>query len=158
MFSILSARLPGDTPICGVTLEPYIVCRRSDNTNAAADDVPEEGLRDGPYVLRSRWFRSNVTKGAPSCAVHPDQDAGVQCVLCLRLRLPAHVSYHCSPECLKKHWHLHRDLHATVALAQTSGAAQLPAAAGGARAISPAPAACWWQLIGGALGCQAAVS
>ena len=37
-FSILSARLQSDTPVCGVAIEPYILVRRADNTTVTAGE------------------------------------------------------------------------------------------------------------------------
>ena len=45
------------------------------------------------------------------CSVHPDREATLQCTVCLRLRVAQHLSYHCSVECLKSHWHLHKEYH-----------------------------------------------
>ncbi|KAK9806248.1 hypothetical protein WJX72_007236 [[Myrmecia] bisecta] len=86
-LSIVSCRLPsGDTPVCGVTLEPYVVVRRGEtNTTATADEVPEEGSGDSRY--------------------------------CLRFRVDSRKSFHCSTDCLKQHWSLHRDLHSQRRLA-----------------------------------------
>ena len=40
-MSILNVKLPtGDMPICGVSLEPYVLIKRGDAT-VTADDVPE---------------------------------------------------------------------------------------------------------------------
>ena len=46
-----------------------------------------------------------------SCQVHGDTEATLQCVLCLRAKVDLRKSYHCSTDCFRKHWHLHRDLH-----------------------------------------------
>lgn len=110
-FQVLSAKLPtGDTPICGVALEPYVLLRRGDST-VTSDDVPEEGS-DGLYQLRSRWYRSAVPKGGSlHCSVHPDKEATAQCIICLRLKVPVHLTYHCSCECMRNNWHLHKDYH-----------------------------------------------
>ena len=36
---ILSARLQSETPVCGVTLEPYILVRRADGTTVSAGET-----------------------------------------------------------------------------------------------------------------------
>lgn len=36
---ILSARLQSETPVCGVTLEPYILVRRADGTTVSAGEA-----------------------------------------------------------------------------------------------------------------------
>ena len=33
-------------------------------------------------------------------------------MLCIKNRVPANLSYHCSGECLRAHWPLHRNYHA----------------------------------------------
>lgn len=96
---------------CGVTLEPYLVVKR-DNAQLALEDVPDEGSPEGIYQLRSRWYRSTLPRGGAVCSVHPDREASLQCTVCLRLKVGAHLSYHCSVDCLKSHWHLHKEYHA----------------------------------------------
>ena len=55
-FVLLSSRIPSaDTPVVGVTLEPYSLVKRTDtNTTANAEDVPEEGTGESRYSLRFR--------------------------------------------------------------------------------------------------------
>lgn len=45
------------------------------------------------------------------CGIHPDKDATLQCLLCLKSRVPSHLSYHCTGECLQAHWPMHRANH-----------------------------------------------
>lgn len=61
--------------------------------------------------MKSRWTKSVVTKEGQVCWAHPDHDATVQCILCLRCKVDTKRSFHCSPECLKEHWHFHVDFH-----------------------------------------------
>lgn len=112
-FTIVSTRLPaGDTPVCGVTLEPYVLIRKADtNSTVAADDSPEEGASDARYLLKSRWYRSVTSRGGAVCWIHPDNSAIIQCILCLRTKCDVRKSYHCSSECLKQHWHMHKEMH-----------------------------------------------
>ncbi|KAL6757408.1 phosphatase family [Haematococcus lacustris] len=112
-LSILSCKLPtGENVYCGVTLEPYTLLKRGDQT-VTVDDLPEEGTQDASAVhqLRMRWYRSTVPRGGAVCSVHPDREASMQCMVCLRHRVAQHLSYHCSVDCLKSHWHLHKDYH-----------------------------------------------
>lgn len=107
-----SLRLPTyEGVFVGVSIDPYVVVKRSDGIQVAQEDVPEDGSPDGTYQLRSRWYRSTITRGGAVCSVHPDREAGLQCTICLRLKVPQHLSYHCSVDCLKSHWHLHKDYH-----------------------------------------------
>lgn len=112
--SIVSARLPtGDTPVCNVTLEPYVLIKRGDTT-VTADDIPEEGSPEPGLQLRSRWYRSSIPRGGAVCSVHPDKEATVQCTVCLRCKVAVHLSYHCSAECFRGSWQQHREYHATA--------------------------------------------
>ena len=45
------------------------------------------------------------------CWVHPEKEAHIQCILCLRCKADIKKSYHCSPECLREHWPFHKDFH-----------------------------------------------
>ena len=97
----------------GVTVEPYVVCRRADaTTTCTAEDVPEEGLdSQSRFALRFRWYRSVVNRGGAVCWVHGDREATLQCVLCLRAKVDVRKSFHCSTDCLRRHWGLHKELH-----------------------------------------------
>lgn len=109
--SLVSARLPtGDTPVCSVTLEPYVVIKRGETT-VTADDIPEEGSSEPGLQLRSRWYRSAIPRGGAVCSVHPDQEATVQCAVCLRSKVAVHLSYHCTAECFKRSWPQHLEYH-----------------------------------------------
>eukprot|EP00887_Chlorella_sp_A99_P001164 scaffold14.g1164.t1 len=108
---ILSARLQSETPVSGVALEPYILCRRNDGTTVSAEEVPAEGQTDSRFSVKCRWYRSVLTKGGQFCWVHPEKEAAIQCILCLRCKVDTKKSYHCSAECLREHWAFHKDFH-----------------------------------------------
>lgn len=109
--SIVSARLPtGDTPVCNVTLEPYVLIKRGETT-VTADDIPEEGSPEPGLQLRSRWYRSSIPRGGAVCSVHPDKEASVQCTICLKSKVAVHLSYHCTAECFRSSWQQHREYH-----------------------------------------------
>ncbi len=91
-------------------LEPYVLVRKADNTTASTD-IPEEGSSDTRFSLRSRWYRSVVNRVGAVCWVHPEKEATIQCILCLRCKADIRKSYHCSKECLGEHWTFHRDFH-----------------------------------------------
>ncbi|KAG2423839.1 hypothetical protein HXX76_014999 [Chlamydomonas incerta] len=108
---LVSVRLPtGEGVYHGVTLEPYVLVKRGEAT-LNAEDIPEEGAPEGQFQLRARWYRSTLPRGGAVCSVHPDKEASLQCVVCTKCRVATHLSYHCSVECLKSHWHLHREYH-----------------------------------------------
>ena len=87
--------LPREGVYCGVTLEPYVLIKRGD-TVISADEIPSEGAADGLYQLRSRWYRSSIPRGGAICGIHPDREATLQCIVCLRSKVAQHLSYHCS--------------------------------------------------------------
>lgn len=62
-----------------------------------------------------------LTKDGQVCWVHPDRDATVQCILCLRCKADPKRSYHCDSECLKEHWHFHLDFHKQARNSQGDG-------------------------------------
>ena len=79
-------------------------------------------LQDLLVSVAARWFQCTAAhKGdgnsnnepllLPLRQVHTDTEATLQCVLCLRAKVDLRKSYHCSTDCFRKHWHLHRDLH-----------------------------------------------
>mmetsp|Transcript_13036 Transcript_13036/g.39493 ORF Transcript_13036/g.39493 Transcript_13036/m.39493 type:complete len:591 (+) Transcript_13036:158-1930(+) len=103
---------PGSTIVQNVTVEPYVVVRRADSAaTCSAEDVPEEGTGDSRYSLRFRWYRSVVNRGGSVCWIHGDREATLQCVLCLRAKAEVRKSFHCSTDCLRRHWNLHKELH-----------------------------------------------
>lgn len=79
-----------------------------------AEEVPQEGQTDSRFSIKCRWYRSIVTKTGHVCWVHPERDAAIQCILCLRTKVDTKRSYHCGPECLREHWNFHVDFHSQV--------------------------------------------
>ena len=84
-----------------------------DDQICIAEEVPQEGQTDSRFSIKCRWYRSVFTKsgGQPVCWV-TGRPATVQCILCIRCKTDIKRSYHCSPECLREHWHFHNDFHA----------------------------------------------
>eukprot|EP00252_Welwitschia_mirabilis_P025063 TRINITY_DN7692_c0_g1_i1.p1 TRINITY_DN7692_c0_g1~~TRINITY_DN7692_c0_g1_i1.p1 ORF type:complete len:614 (-),score=96.22 TRINITY_DN7692_c0_g1_i1:751-2592(-) len=115
MLSVLRLHLPSDIPIVGCELTPYVVCRRPDNT-ITTDDIPESAPVDG-YYLRFRWYRIQGDKKVAVCSVHPSELATLQCLGCVKAKLPVAKSYHCSTKCFADSWRHHRALHARAASA-----------------------------------------
>ena len=117
-FSITSVSLPtGETPVCGVTLEPFVRCRWGDNKTSNNLSVLEEfpvetALIPASHSLRYRWLRSPFTSGeGQMCHIHPDRPATIQCTIWSKLNYPVAFSYHCSVECFKQHWHLQKQYY-----------------------------------------------
>ena len=85
-LSIVRATLQCDTPISGVELSPYVMCRRRDG-RTTTEDIAEgsaTALEEG-YYTRCVWQRSTGHRKVPVCTVHPDRKATVQCMMCLKI-------------------------------------------------------------------------
>lgn len=74
-----------------------------------------------PGLFCSIACRSTYPRGGAVCSVHPEREASLQCMVCLRCKVPTHLSYHCSVECLKSHWNLHKDYHKQQPAPQVNG-------------------------------------
>ncbi|XXG46111.1 hypothetical protein AAC387_Pa02g1030 [Persea americana] len=110
MLSVLRVHLPSDIPIVGCELTPYVLLRRPDGS-ALPDDVPESTLIDGCCFVRYKWYRIQSDKKVAVCSVHPSEQATLQCLVCLKAKIPAAKSFHCSPKCFSDAWQHHRALH-----------------------------------------------
>uniref|UniRef100_A0A7S0R3W3 Endonuclease/exonuclease/phosphatase domain-containing protein n=1 Tax=Pyramimonas obovata TaxID=1411642 RepID=A0A7S0R3W3_9CHLO len=111
MLTILKIHLPTDTPIVGCDLKPYVLVRRADST-VSTEDVPEGSQPEGSQCLRSRWYRSGNSRKTPVCSVHPSEAATLQCIGCLKSKVPVQKSYHCSQKCFVACWPDHKNWHA----------------------------------------------
>ncbi|CAA6653663.1 unnamed protein product [Spirodela intermedia] len=109
MLSVLRVHLPSDIPIVGCELTPYVVLRFPDG-NITADDVPESAPVDG-YYLRCKWYRKQNDRRIAVCSIHPTELATLQCLGCIKAKLPVAKSYHCSSRCFFDAWQHHRALH-----------------------------------------------
>ncbi|CAM6103432.1 unnamed protein product [Calypogeia fissa] len=109
MLSVLRVHLPSDIPIAGCELSPYVLLRRPDSS-VTTDDIPEQAPVDGFY-LRCRWYRIQSDKRVAVCSVHPSEPATLQCLGCVKAKLPVVKSYHCSPKCFADSWRHHRTMH-----------------------------------------------
>ncbi|KAJ6870666.1 carbon catabolite repressor protein 4 [Populus alba x Populus x berolinensis] len=115
MLSVIRVHLPSDIPIVGCELTPYVLLRRPD-TNATTDDVPESAPLDG-HFLRYKWYRIQSDRKVAICSVHPSEQATLQCLGCVKAKIPVAKSYHCSPKCFSDAWQHHRVLHDRAASA-----------------------------------------
>ncbi|KAF8085221.1 hypothetical protein N665_0676s0033 [Sinapis alba] len=113
MLSVIRVHLPSETPIVGCELTPYVLLRRPDNT-ATTDDVPESAPLEG-HFLKYRWYRVQSDKKVANCSVHPSEEATLQCLGCLKTKVPVTKSYHCSTKCFSDAWQHHRVLHERAA-------------------------------------------
>ncbi|PPD71400.1 hypothetical protein GOBAR_DD31704 [Gossypium barbadense] len=93
MLSVLRVHLPSDIPIVGCELTPYVLLRRPDKT-VTTDDVPESAPLDGHFLR----CRIQSDKKVAVCSVHPSEQATLQCLGCVKAKIPVAKSYHCSPK------------------------------------------------------------
>uniref|UniRef100_A0A2P2M906 poly(A)-specific ribonuclease n=1 Tax=Rhizophora mucronata TaxID=61149 RepID=A0A2P2M906_RHIMU len=115
MLSVLRVHLPSDIPIVGCELTPYVLLRRPDKT-VITDDVPESAPVDG-HFLRYKWYRIQSDRKVAACSVHPSEQATLQCLGCVKAKIPPAKSYHCSTKCFFDAWQHHRLLHDRAASA-----------------------------------------
>lgn len=115
MLSVLRVHLPSDIPIVGCELTPYVLLRRPDKA-LSTEDVPESAPSDG-HFLRYKWYRIQSDKKVAVCSVHPSEQATLQCLGCVKAKIPVAKSYHCSPKCFSDAWQHHRALHDRAASA-----------------------------------------
>ncbi|GLT38651.1 hypothetical protein SLA2020_128840 [Shorea laevis] len=115
MLSVLRVHLPSDIPIVGCELTPYVLLGRPDKP-VTTDDVPESTPLDG-HFLRYKWYRIQSDRKVAICSVHPSEQATLQCLGCVKAKIPVVKSYHCSPKCFSDAWQHHRVLHDRAASA-----------------------------------------
>ncbi|KAI8562051.1 hypothetical protein RHMOL_Rhmol03G0005000 [Rhododendron molle] len=122
MLSVLRVHLPSDIPIVGCELTPYVLLRRPDKT-VTTEDVPESAPLDG-HFLRYKWYRIQSDKKVAICSVHPSEQATLQCLGCVKAKIPIAKSYHCSTKCFSDAWQHHRVLHERAASAVNDNGAE----------------------------------
>ncbi|XP_077211874.1 carbon catabolite repressor protein 4 homolog 1-like [Tasmannia lanceolata] len=115
MLSVVRVHLPSEIPIVGCELTPYVLLRHPDSS-ITTDDVPESAPLDGFY-LRYKWYRIQSDRKVAVCSVHPSEQATLQCLGCVKAKIPVAKSYHCSPRCFSDAWQHHRALHDRAASA-----------------------------------------
>ena len=65
----------------------HVQVKTETHNTATAEDLPEEGQGGARFCLRFRWYRSVVQRSGANCWIHPDREATLQCVLCLRCKV-----------------------------------------------------------------------
>nr|GLL24631.1 carbon catabolite repressor protein 4 homolog 1-like [Ipomoea trifida] len=115
MLTVLRVHLPSDIPIVGCELTPYVLLRRPDKS-VITDDVLDSAPIDG-HALRYKWYRIQSDKKVAICSVHPSEQATLQCLGCVKAKIPVAKSYHCSTKCFSDAWQHHRVLHERAASA-----------------------------------------
>ncbi|XP_057999730.1 carbon catabolite repressor protein 4 homolog 1 isoform X1 [Hevea brasiliensis] len=71
------------------------------------------------YAIRYTWtwYRIQSDRKVAVCSVHPSELATLQCLGCVKAKIPVAKSYHCSPKCFSDAWQHHRVLHDRAASA-----------------------------------------
>ena len=69
-------------------------------------------------------YRIQNDKKVAVCSVHPTEVATLQCLGCLKAKIPVAKSYHCSPKCFSDAWQHHRALHDRAASAVNENGAE----------------------------------
>lgn len=123
MLSVIRVHLPSDIPIVGCELLPYVLIRKPDKPGTSSEDVPETAPIDG-HFLRYKWYRIQSDKKVAVCSVHPTEQATLQCLGCIKAKIPVAKSYHCSPKCFSDAWQHHRVLHDRAASAVNENGAE----------------------------------
>ncbi|KAJ6746105.1 CARBON CATABOLITE REPRESSOR PROTEIN 4 [Salix koriyanagi] len=62
-------------------------------------------------------YRIQSDRKVAVCSVHPSELATLQCLGCVKAKIPVAKSYHCSPKCFSDAWQHHRVLHDRAASA-----------------------------------------
>ncbi|KAK2990683.1 hypothetical protein RJ640_029358 [Escallonia rubra] len=62
-------------------------------------------------------YRIQSDRKVAICSVHPSEQATLQCLGCVKAKIPVAKSYHCSPKCFSDAWQHHRVLHERAASA-----------------------------------------
>ncbi|RLN18414.1 hypothetical protein C2845_PM02G14420 [Panicum miliaceum] len=122
MLSVVRVHLPSEIPIVGCEITPYVLLRRPDGA-VSTDDVPETAPTDGQF-MRYRWYRIQSDRKVPICSVHPMEQATIQCLGCLKSKIPVAKSYHCSAKCFSDAWQHHKVLHERASSALNENGAE----------------------------------
>ncbi|XP_008796674.2 carbon catabolite repressor protein 4 homolog 1-like isoform X1 [Phoenix dactylifera] len=109
MLSVLRVHLPSEIPVVGCEITPYVLLRRPDNS-ISNEDVPESAPING-YCMRYKWYRVQSDRKVAVCSVHPTEQATLQCLVCVKAKVPIAKSFHCTPKCFSDAWQHHRALH-----------------------------------------------
>lgn len=95
-------------PVEGCEMRPYVSLTESNGNTYA---IPPESLNDERVGFR--WYRGskrvclNSSSNIPNC----NNSASLQCLTCVKLRVPNHLTYFCSDRCLLQSWPQHKLIH-----------------------------------------------
>nr|GEV66607.1 carbon catabolite repressor protein 4 homolog 1-like [Tanacetum cinerariifolium] len=119
MLKVSRVHLPSEIPIVGCEILPYVILDFPNNHQINGNnniDVPESNPIDGCF-LKYKWYRIQSDKKVAICSVHPSEQATLQCLGCVKAKIPVNKSYHCTPKCFSDAWQHHRVLHERAASA-----------------------------------------
>jgi len=68
-------------------------------------------------VLIFGRYRVQSDKKVAVCSIHPSEQATLQCLGCVKAKIPVSKSYHCTTKCFSDAWQHHRVLHDRAASA-----------------------------------------
>ncbi|KAI0504872.1 hypothetical protein KFK09_015826 [Dendrobium nobile] len=109
MLSVLRVHLPSEIPVVGCEITPYVLIKRPDNS-VSNEDVVEAAPVGGCY-MSYRWYRIQTDRKVSICSIHPSKQATLQCIGCLKAKVPPAKSFHCTPKCFSDAWRHHLVLH-----------------------------------------------
>ncbi|KAK1397675.1 carbon catabolite repressor protein 4-like [Heracleum sosnowskyi] len=115
MLTILRVNLRCAVPVVGCEIVPYVLLQHPDK-RVSSDDVNEFAPVNGCCV-KYKWYRIQSDTKVVICSVHPTEQATVQCIGCVKAKIPVIKSYHCSSKCFSDAWPHHRALHERAASA-----------------------------------------
>lgn len=75
------------------------------------------------FILLFR-YRIQSDRKVAVCSVHPTEQATIQCLGCVKAKIPVAKSYHCSSRCFSDAWHHHRALHDRASSAVSENGAE----------------------------------
>uniref|UniRef100_A0A0E0BAF3 poly(A)-specific ribonuclease n=4 Tax=Oryza glumipatula TaxID=40148 RepID=A0A0E0BAF3_9ORYZ len=119
MLSVVRVHLPSEIPIVGCEITPYVLLRLPTGV-VSTDDVSEAAPADG-YFMR---YRIQSDRKVAICSVHPMEQATIQCLGCVKSKIPVAKSYHCSAKCFSDAWQHHRVLHERASSALNENGAE----------------------------------
>ena len=85
-LTLVRATLQSETPVPGVELCPYVMCRRRDGS-VTSDDIAKgsQAALDEGFYTRCVWHRSLGQRKTSYCSVNPERKATIQCVISQKL-------------------------------------------------------------------------
>eukprot|EP01083_Nonionella_stella_P090701 253415_1 len=88
-----------DPPVAGCELQPFVMLQNEKGQSMFLEDLGE---------LQYRWYRGQKRL----CSQTPcSKGAKIQCITCLKLKIPVYLSYFCCNDHFQQGWSLHRQMH-----------------------------------------------